>query len=306
MSFAEQERALFDLLFDQPLRDDFCLRSTLALSDYQLSDGEREDFSQIRPDGLTMDASLRADQVLVHLCRQFPLTFSLLSCQPGGMGLLRQRVNGQTMRQAPEDRATQFGAQLQEILAKPAHHGAMLGATLAAELGLAWTSANLRKQLRQDNALTLPPPAPSLYLDTDSWLDRPITLGAQVAASLLPHSYSANKKALCPGDDASLWAHLSQRPTTEAQIQNALGQPAPVLFISRATVSNHGVCETRIDHVTLELNDGFAPLLQQIDGEKSVTQIIKQLIDIGASPKIITGVKNGFKQLLESSIIEFV
>jgi hypothetical protein len=45
MSFFEQERALFDLLFDTPLREKFIKNSTTALSDYSLSAEELADFA---------------------------------------------------------------------------------------------------------------------------------------------------------------------------------------------------------------------------------------------------------------------
>jgi len=311
MSFAEQERALFDLLFDQPLRDDFCARSAAALSDYQLTATERADFKRIRPEGLMVDVALRADQILVHLCRQFPLTFSLVSSLSNGMELLRKLVNRQTMLQLPEDRATQFGLQLQEQLEELVADcdptlQVMLGASLATELGLTWTSAILKKQPPADQTSAENTRIPDTKMTDSYWIDRPITLAAQVAATLLPQPYTVIKEQLCPVDSIQLWAHLSKNPLTQPKIKTALNTKQPSLFISRAYFSKITPCETQVGQVTLELNDGFAPLLQQIDGKNSVNQIIEQLVDIGASDSIVAGVKTGFKQLLESSIIEVV
>ena len=49
MSFAEQERALFDLLFDTALRERFIKNDSIALTEYQLTTEELADFAVIKP-----------------------------------------------------------------------------------------------------------------------------------------------------------------------------------------------------------------------------------------------------------------
>ena len=44
MSFEEQERALFDLLFDNVIRQQFCKDPVAALIDYDLDEAEIADF----------------------------------------------------------------------------------------------------------------------------------------------------------------------------------------------------------------------------------------------------------------------
>jgi len=312
VSFAQQERALFDLLFDQTLRDDFCNRRNAALTGYELTAAELGDFDPIRPDGLRLDASLRADQRLVHLCRQFPVSFGLLSSARNGMELLRKLINLQTMRCATPQRAGQFGAQLQQYLsekpaavefefADPASHSTMMPLLLsvvAAELGMAWTAADLR-QLTLAGAN----PGPPTQSSNPDWTTLPLTLAAHVSACLLPHAYSTLKTTLIPAADSRLWAHLSQQPVTQSTLTSALKNPSATLLVTRAWVSNMTPCEVRIDHKTVELSEGFAPLLQQVNGSLSVNQIIRQLNDLGATPRVLDGVKNGFRQLLESSMI---
>jgi len=111
MSFREQERALFDLLFDQSLRENFCKDSTNAFSDYELDDDELNDFKEIRPGALELDASMRGYLILTHICRQFPVTFSLVSSLQNGIDLLQGLINLQTMRCHPTERATVFASQ---------------------------------------------------------------------------------------------------------------------------------------------------------------------------------------------------
>ena len=84
MSFAEQERALFDLLFDTALRERFIKNDSIALTEYQLTTEELADFAVINPHGLALDANVRVDLILGQWCRTLPLTFSLLSSLKGG------------------------------------------------------------------------------------------------------------------------------------------------------------------------------------------------------------------------------
>ena len=67
MSFQEQERALFDLLFDRSLRENFCKNSIVAFSEYALDDHELDDFKEIRPDAIELDASMRTYLILTQI-----------------------------------------------------------------------------------------------------------------------------------------------------------------------------------------------------------------------------------------------
>ena len=143
MSFAEQERALFDLLFDTALRERFIKNDSIALTEYQLTTEELADFAVINPHGLALDANVRVDLILGQWCRTLPLTFSLLSSLTGGLLLLRRFVDSQTMRHAPIERVVFFATRLrQALIAEPAvalDELAFIVAILDAELGMAST-----------------------------------------------------------------------------------------------------------------------------------------------------------------------
>jgi hypothetical protein len=70
MSFAEQERALFDLLFDTAYAKNL-LKILNCVTDYQLSKEELADFLVINPHGLALDANVRVDLILGQWCRTF-------------------------------------------------------------------------------------------------------------------------------------------------------------------------------------------------------------------------------------------
>jgi hypothetical protein len=98
MSFEEQERALFDLLFDNDLRDNFCQDSGNALHAYDLTEEERADFATIRPDALLLDAKMRRNILLTHICRAFPVSFAIVSSLDDGKAILKKLIDTNIMR----------------------------------------------------------------------------------------------------------------------------------------------------------------------------------------------------------------
>lgn len=92
MSFEEQERALFDLLFDNVIRQQFCKDPVAALIDYDLDEAEIADFDEIRPDALVLDAKMRRNLLLTHICRAFPISFAIVSSLNDGRSLLKSLV----------------------------------------------------------------------------------------------------------------------------------------------------------------------------------------------------------------------
>ena len=328
MSFQEQERALFDLLFDANLRNRFCVDGSAALAGYRLSQEEQHDFSTILPSGLQIDAQLRRDQILQQYSLQLPATFALLAALPGGRGLLEQLVNTTTMRAPADERCSRFAQQLREALQsqrsavkfESAQQQTVIGALIDAECTLAWSSAALKnsvlQQLELDRETSSKTDQINPQFSTElthtapenlpaDWRDRPVTLAANVAAFLLPLSYTGLKQALMSIYSPFNWQTLREQPPTPNQLQELLGHEQPTLFISRAVVTKANHYQVRVDHQTVELNDGFAPLLQQIDSNTNVNHLVNELKKLGSSEAIIDRVTDGFQQLASCGIIEF-
>ena len=303
MSFAEQERALFDLLFDSELRERFQKSSSAALRDYALDENERADFSIIRADGLALDAYLRADFVLSHLCRSFPLTFTLISSLHGGLDLLRGLIDTRTMRTRPDERAAEFGTHLRDLLASKSF-GSALEKTKAvaiteAELGMAMTASALRQTLAAGGT----EPAVVSELNAD-WLNQPIQMASYVSATVIPRSYPELKQALCPCADTELWAHLSNTPLPASKRSVVFAQGEPRLLLAQARVTRRSACDMTTEHITMELSDGFAPLFAHVNGATSVAEILAQMRKIGAPEGVLQGIETGFRQLLEAGMVE--
>jgi len=312
MSFREQERALFDLLFDQSLRENFCKNSIIAFSGYELDDDELNDFKEIRPDAIKLDASMRTYLILTQICRQFPVTFSLVSSLQNGIDLLQKLINLRTMRCHPTERATVFASQLREQLlickSDSDKELAMITAILEAELGMAWTSVTLKQKMLEGESPSesVPGNLPGhLKLENEDWLNKPVKLAAYVSASIVPQSYVRLKKLLCPCEDTGLWAHLIKTQLSASLRKKTLANEEPKLFITRAHISKLSRCEPTVDHQTAELTEGFAPLFQHVNGSQSIAQILANLKQAGAPEGILEGVQTGFQQLLTSAMLEF-
>jgi len=303
MSFQEQERALFDLLFDSDVRENFCKDSSIALNQYELSEDELNDFSTIRPDALELDAKIRADLLLSHFCRSFPVSFCLLSSVDSGIDVLKSLVDVLTMRTASIERATLFGRRIGENLKalsfSTTDEQAKVSAVLEAELGMAWTSATLKREVLDNGQLHIK----ATQLD-QSWSAKNIKLAPYVCAAMLPKSYEKLKQAFCPDTDCDLWRRINKQPIAASKRKKILEKDDPVLFVARAHVSHMSQCEPTIDQKTAELSEGFAPLFQHVNGTVSVDYILEQLKQIGAQDQMLQSIKTTFQQLLESEMLE--
>ena len=304
MSFIEQERALFDLLFDSTVRERFCNESIAALKQYELSDEELNDFSVIRAEGLQLDAKIRADLLLSHFCRAFPVSFSIISSLDGGLDFLKSLIDVETMRTEIQERTTSLGRRIGQGLNAFSFHSeheqAKVSSILEAELGMAWTTASLKKEVLENG---------QLHLDTmnidESWSSKNIKLAPYVCAAMIPDSYEELKSELVSETECDLWRNLNKKPLAAARRRKLLEKDDPRLFIARAHISHMSQCDPTVEQKTAELSEGFAPLFQHVNGTVSVDYILQQLKQIGAQEKMLQSIKSTFKHLLENEMLEF-
>jgi hypothetical protein len=304
MSFVEQERALFDLLFDRELRELFMRDRQAALGRYELSESECGDFAAIRPAALALDAQLRADMLLQYLCRALPLTFSITSALPTGLELARNLIDAALMRSAASERVTLFARRLRSSLLDDAEelgplHGALL-AVSDAELAMTTTSEALKQAALRGEIHKPRPP------DPETWLAQPVQLAPYVCAVLLPLPYAALKRALCPVPPAELWKRLSHAALPFSRLSETLARDDPRLLVARAEATLVSRCEATVDQRIAELSAGFVPLFAHVNGTLSVRELLSQLKHQGAPDRLLHGVHGAFKQLLDAKMIETV
>jgi len=302
MSFEEQERALFDLLFDRTLRSRFCKDSVAALGGYDLNDAEKKDFSVIRADAIELDAGMRVNFILSHICRSFPLTFSIVSSLPHGFETLKDLIDTETMRAPAVERSVTFGAKLHEHLTGLAFESTReqnaVMALAELESSMAWTCASLKKQVLRTGAYEKDHEPVA-----DDWLDEYIKLADYVSVGLIPQPYTQLKSSLCPCVDTELWRHLSRHPLTAYHRRDILQRADPRLMLTQAYVGRMSRCEPVIAHRTAELAEGFAHLFQYINGAASANEILRQFKQAGAPDQMLQSVSAAFKQLLANGML---
>lgn len=299
MSFIEQERALFDLLFDAELREKFLLSSTAALDNYQLSPAELDDFTAIRPDALAIDAEMRRSMILAQLTRSYPMSMALLSSMDNGLSSAKTWINPELMRTPPKQRPLLFGQVManwlkQYSFASNAEKKLFISIQ-EAELSMAWTAANIDS-----------PSAEVIEELAENWPQQPIRMAEHISAALLPLPYHELKKTLCPTADSQLWRHLNKHPLQVTTIEKLLQHTDQHLLVALACIEEQRFCDPQTHHRSLVLSEGFAPLFQHINGHNSVVEILMQLTQAGASNKIVHSVKSGFQQLLEQGMLKLL
>lgn len=303
MSLVVQEQVLFELLFDRALRERFVKEGVAALSGRELDDDDRLDFSAIRPEALTLDATMRAGFILSQFCRSYPLSFSLVSSLPQGLELLRQLIDVQTMRAAPLQRLVTFGTRLKEqVQQQPfasARERALVISVLDAEIGMAWTSAALKAELVNGKSV------PDEVDVPEDWLQRPAAIAPFVSAAVIPSSHAALKGELCVATGASLWRQLSRQPLSATERQRVLQKNDPRILVARAVVAEPSRCEPVTEHRTVELSEGFASLLGHVNGSVSIADILQQLGQAGAGEALLASVQEGFRQLAQQGMLIF-
>jgi hypothetical protein len=303
VSFEEQERALFDLLFDNVLREKFCDNKISALANYELNPDELGDFSEIRPHALAMDAHMRSNLILSQLTRAYPITFSIVRSIKGDTDILTRLVDAQTMRSSSIERATIFGSRLRESLANAEFDSTkeqkMIIAIMEAELGMVMTSNAIKDAVIDKGVM----PDGIAGLDQD-WSIQPVKLAAYVSAAVIPLPYEKLKKSLCLVAEGELWRHLGHSPIPASRVSAILRQEDPRLFVARAQINRRSRCEPSVNYQTVELSEGFASLFGYINGSTSVDVLLVQLKQAGATDQILQGIKSGFLKLLETGMLE--
>lgn len=301
MSLALQEQLLFELLFDRALRERFAQEGVSALAGRGLDDHALHDFSAIRPEALTLDATMRGGFILSQFCRSYPLSFSLVSSLPQGLDLLRALVDVQTMRAVPLERVVTFGLRLKENVAQrtlsSARERALVVSVLDAEIGMAWTAAALKKDVLAGRSPAEPAVVP------DDWRQRRVAMAPFVSAAVIPAPHAWLKASLCAETGAGLWRLLSRQPLSASERQRVLQAADVRVLVARATVAQASACEPVTEHVTVELPEGFASLLGHVDGTVAVDDILRQLQQAGAGEDLLASVQEGFRQLWQQGML---
>ncbi len=302
MSLREQERALFDLLFDRDLRARFGTDPAAALADYDLDRAERHDFSLVRYSALETDARMRVYMLLAQLCRELPVSFALASSLPDAAGRFRALVDRDLLDVPVALRAAEYGERLVQFarleLAESPERQAQVIALMGAEIAMARTGGSLR-QLDADLAAGWGAPD---ALPAD-WPARPAAIAPHSCAVVVPRAYDSVHGALCAVCPEALWGHLDQHPVTPEQVGAALRPEDPRLLLASHFLTRPERCVPPLSRRRLEVSAGFAPLLRYLDGRNCIDDILRQLAQAGATEDMLPAVRAGFEELCRAGIV---
>lgn len=301
MSFIEQERAMRDLLFDAGLREQFSAQGVAALSAYQLSDEEQSDFLSIRIDALKIDAGMRVFMLLSQLAAEMPVSIVIMSAFEKGIEAVKAMVNIELIKTPTYERGALLGTEIRDWLADRAMPDqklqSMLLAYVGAEIAVNWSRSGLQKAIMKQEYI-----AQDISEIPGDWKQKPIELVQYVSAVIVPRSYDGIKKMLCRAAGDQLWSHTSKNPLALEQLQTLLGDEDPRLLVSRAIATQQAVIDPGVGIQTIELSEGFASLMQYINGQYSTDFILQQLNAAGAPDQMLQGVEAGFLELLKTGM----
>lgn len=301
MSFYEQERALLELVFDAELRESFKQQGIHALAHFQLTETELQDFSVLRCDALVMDAAMRSNLILTQLCRNFPLSFSLLSALDDGIHMLQQQINVALMQASPIERPALFGQQLEALLQASDYldqQGFIAAIQIvAAETQLAVVSA--KRKFAQ-----IAGTKPVEINISAQWQKEKIALSDDAVAVVLPHRYSVLLQALCPVSGNALWGHLKKMPLPRSLRDELLLAASEQLLLAKAVCRDTSRCDPQVHLATAELSAGFIPIFHYIDGSMSCNEVLAHLQQAGAGRDLLVSVQKQLQQLLQTGFLQ--
>jgi hypothetical protein len=305
VGLAEQEKALFALVFDPVSRQAFHLDPGTTLDALGVPLEEHGVFLGLSHFGLDVDARDREFLVLSRLARSFPLTTSAFSAFEGGLELVRGLVGPTHFESPVESRPALFGAELRQAVDRlegPSdEERELLGALADWEAALALVASSARSAAAHGELDA--EPAEDVEVDSD-WEQRALSLAPFLVATRFPVSLAALGGTIVPCRPEELWARLGSSPLPRARLADAV---RPVddgrLVIGRAVVARVSPTDSEVTHRTVELAAGFQAFLGRIDGKTSAAKLLDAFVRAGAPTSVVDGVRAGLYRLVEERML---
>lgn len=305
MGLAEQEQALFALVFDPAVRAAFHAEPHATLARLGVPAHEHGDFLSLSHFGLDVDARDRELLVLARLVRSFPLTVAATSAFPGGVDLVKNLVGPAHFAVPVEERPARFGAELHQRLTSLDGPSSMEQDLLLAlarwEATLAHLAASARTAASRGE---IGPEQGTLDEPTADWQERPLALAPFLAVARFPVSLVELTRTLVPCRPEDLWARLLHAPLPRVRLQSALeAKGEGRLVLGRAVVVHASPTDSEVIHRTMEVAAGFEAFLAKIDGTRSARKLLQAFVGAGAPPAVVDGVRAGLHRLVQERML---
>jgi len=363
MTLAYQEQLMFELLFDDELRAEFCQSPKQCMAMFDLSESQQQDFLAIRLDALEQEAAARKNMIASQLSKDMPLSVALLSSFEYGFDLVLSALQPYVLKENRYQRVCLLIKQILARLDELSFLNALDQHLLTAVLQVEWMinnkaqalDAELESKLESELKSELKPrldsePAISNakcsgnfdsiesihasladYFSADMALKQvdkhkgaqsleadaehnvqalafnvPLSWHRHAAVQNLPLSYWLLYENLVSVELTKLWRYLKQDPILPEQRLDLLAQideNSSRLLMIKPKLSFLSLTDSLIDIQLLELIDGFSPLLNQINGQRSLHSVLARFAEEGADDSVLEQVKQGFQRLYEHQYI---
>lgn len=283
MSATDRIAFQMKLLFDPDVREAFLEDRPGTLHNELPDPADHAAFAAVDAEGLRLDADARSDYLMGALCRSFPLTCGGIGSYPGGARALSRFMASPHMFGAVADRTKAFGGHLSRLLELgvleiPPHSVELLKALLELEQGLVDNAARIRADFRAGKPVLSPDPPSGNKLKRD-----PLALAPYLVVAHMPLPMELIKAAMGRPAPEALWTRIRTGQLSAGRFEAvSRADRDEVTLLARGIVTGHSVDRAGaggaaplvgVKHNTLELAGRATPLLELLDGKRSLKEI---------------------------------
>ena len=307
MSFSGQEQVVFELLFNQDLLDEYTEDPRNALSLYGLTKQEVDDFLPLRLDALKLEADIRKRMILSQITIQLPLTIALISSFDNGFSLLKRLLLPFIVKENAEQRAVlladQLAFSLDELVFFNEQDKVFIETVILLEKTMAKQLVSFKTDKRRHND--------NGYVKKCSEQlqhDKPLILEEHASVHLLPLSYWQLKEELCSVAPNALWRELQNNPLLVEQrvsLFSSISESTTKCLVTLPRLLINSPTDSVVDLNIIEMIDGFIPLLDKINGHRSLSVILESFEKVGASKAVIKQAQQGFQTLFDQQCLTY-
>jgi hypothetical protein len=303
MSFQTQEQALFDLLFDEDFLQEFIDDKQGALELYGLTAEEIADFAVIRTDSLKLESAMRKKMLLGQMVKHLPLSFALMSSFTNGLDICQSIIKPYLVQMNGYERLAVFIKQLLLHLEELnyIHENDRFFVEQVVKL-----EAAMMQQAEQRYKTSPQAESEAMVSITKADFTKKIQWSAFTSAHSLPLAYSLLQEKLCQNlSGADLWQKLQNEPLQIEDRMQLILNLQPKLLITKPVVSFSSETDSEISFKTVELIEGFEPLLKSINGRNSINDLLNLYKNAGADADTLEHIRQGICVLYENNLLRF-
>ncbi|MCK5881603.1 MAG: hypothetical protein KAG18_06975, partial [Sinobacterium sp.] len=255
---------------------------------------------------LALEADVRKRMILSQICVQIPLSTALLSSFEEGLNCLKISLKSFIVRAPISERAALLMQQLIFSLDDMPFFNEQDKTLLRQVFELEHCFA---KQLSRQHIETLTTPLVNIRTESEALpRHKAISLSPLLGVTYLPLSYWQLKQELCSVEPQLLWRELQNNPVLIEQrvsLFSSMTTESSKCIISLPRLLSASETDATFDLHIIEMIGGFLPLLNKVDGTRSLDDILQLFSSAGASESVIAQAEQGFQTLFKEACITY-